>query len=119
MKITDKKIAVVAMVVIMGLAALVCVRERNKQELLASTPLTEYNYWYSLENFPKYKYEAAKMVDELVAEGEDASKACELAIESTSDKIYSDTLQFMDENPNMEFEEFEKAYMNHLRKTQR
>lgn len=63
-------------------------------ELLETTPLNNYSFYYSLDNFPKYKVEAAEMVDELMEQGVSEQEACQTAIDVTSDKIYEDTLEF-------------------------
>lgn len=63
-------------------------------ELMSNSPLNNYTFYYSLDNFPKYKLEAVEMVEELMKEGVVEQEACQMAIQTTSDKIYEDIREF-------------------------
>ena len=92
---------------------------QQEQQLLAETPLKDTVYWSSMDNYPKYKVEAAKMVNELMAEGVDQVTACQTALEMVSDKIYEDTIQFIEENPSIGADEWETEYMTYVAETQK
>ena len=92
---------------------------QQEQQLLAETPLKDTVYWTSMDNYPKYKVEAAKMVNELMTEGVDQVTACQTALEMVSDKIYEDTIKFIEENPDAEGDNWETEYMTYVAETQK
>ena len=98
---------------------MIFVNNNNNQYLLDNTPLKNHSYFYSMDNFPKYKLDMVKRVDKLIQTGVDENEACLIAIEETSDKIYEDKLAFIDCNAGLEAEELEEKYMEFLDKTQR
>lgn len=90
------------------------VNEQEEQELLAETPLAETSYWYSLDNFPKYKLEAAEIVQEQMEAGVSKEEACQIAIDQTSDKIYQDYLDFANANPDLGADEWSAELEKYL-----
>lgn len=116
--------ALVLMVPIVGCMMLIAlgvsfVHEQAEQRLLETTPLAETHYWYSLDNFPKYKLEAAEMVEEQMESGLSKEEACEMAINATSDKIYADIVEFTNENPDIEPEDWDTELAKYIAKTQK
>lgn len=98
------------------------IEDNKKQEqikiMLEETPLAETVYWSSMDNFPKYKIEAAEMVNELMADGRSQEEACQEALQSVSDKIYNDTVTFINENKDLSPDDWEKEYMTYIHMTQ-
>lgn len=76
-------------------------------DILETTPLTKYTFWYSLDKYPVYKLEAAQLVEDLMNDSMTESEACLQAIEVTSEKIYNDTINFFSEHPDAEYSEYE------------
>ena len=91
---------VIVFLIIAMLLPMLCLAGKSmvNKELLENTPLKNYTYWYSLDEFPKYKLEAAQMVKDLMAEGMEENEACLNAIDATSDKIYADTVKFCEQH---------------------
>lgn len=112
-------VCAVIMVVLMTVGFIGINQQRQTEELLANTPLKETSYWYSMDNYPKYKVEAAEMVAEYMEDGDNKELACAKAINETSDKIYADTMAFIDANPDLDVDEWEEAYMKYVAKTQK
>ena len=94
------------------------IEHEMEQELLAETPLAETSYWYSLDNFPKYKLEAAKIVQEQMESGVSKEEACQIAIDQTSDKIYQDYLDFANANPDLGADEWSAELEKYLESKQ-
>jgi len=90
--VTTISMVVLAMIPVGGFIG----KKIKNNSIVKSSPLNEYSYYYSLDEFPKYKLEAAEMVNELIAKGVSEEDACMQAIDVTSDKIYADTLEFYD-----------------------
>lgn len=82
------KIIIAVGVVIIAVLSVLGAINYNNAKLLRETPLTETAMWYSLDNFPEYKLEAAKEVKQLMAEGVDQEEACQTALDKICDKIY-------------------------------
>lgn len=118
----------VAFALILIIASVKEVNRVNNEKLLAETPLVQSTYWYSLDQYPKYKLEAAKSVDKLIAEGKSEDEAIQIAINEVSDKIYNDTIEFSNEwnesheaewdDPDVS-EEFQKDYEEWLVQNQK
>lgn len=121
LKSRDLLIVIIAIVLVLcGIFAISKeIVNKQEQQLLAETPLKDTVYWYSMDNYPKYKVEAAKMVNELMAEGVDQVTACQTALEMVSDKIYEDTGRFIEENPDIGADEWEEAYLEYVAETQK
>ncbi len=121
LKIRDVLIVIIAIVLVLcgifGISKEIV--NQQEQQLLAETPLKDTVYWSSMDNYPKYKVEAAKMVNELMAEGVDQVTACQTALEMVSEKIYEDTIQFIEENPSIGADEWETEYMTYVAETQK
>ena len=121
LKIRDVLIVIIAIVLVLcgifGISKEIV--NQQEQQLLAETPLKDTVYWSSMDNYPKYKVEAAKMVNELMAEGVDQVTACQTALEMVSDKIYEDTIKFIEENPDAEGDNWETEYMTYVAETQK
>ena len=83
--------------------------QARNEKILDKTPLKQYTFWYSLDNYPKYKLEAAKIVEDLMKGDNAVSKeeACTEAINHVSEKIYEDTIQFFLENENADYADYE------------
>ncbi|MBD5508828.1 MAG: hypothetical protein HDR05_12495 [Lachnospiraceae bacterium] len=90
----------------------------EEQQLIEETPLTEYSYWYSLDKFPRYKVEAAQKVEQLMSNGVSQEEACEEAINEVSDKIYNDTVYFIENNTDITSDNWEEAYYAYMEQTQ-
>ena len=84
-------------------------KEYDDLRLLQETPMGEMSYWYSLDNFPKYKLEAARFVAEQMENGVSKEDACMAAVDMTSDKIYQDTLDFYEKYPDTPAEEWTES----------
>lgn len=93
-------------------------KQKQIEIMLEETPLAETVYWSSMDNFPKYKIEAAEMVNELMADGRSQEEACQEALQSVSDKIYNDTVTFINENKDLSPDDWEKEYMAYIHMTQ-
>lgn len=87
-------VVIIVAMLIGGLMIMSHIEKVENAKLLENTPLTKYTFYYSLDYFPKYKIEAAKMVEQLMEQGVEEKEACLKAIDVTSDKIYQDTLEF-------------------------
>lgn len=103
--------------VVIAVVAGVGINNHQKEKLLAESPLQDYSVWYSLDNYPKFKLEAAERVDELMQTGTDKVEACEIAVEELSDKIYADSVEFIESE--CRGYDWEESYIKHLEKTQR
>lgn len=61
---------------------------------IANSPLNDYNYFYSLDNYPEIKKDMVYRVEESMANGMSEEEACLEAIDWASDQIYTDALEF-------------------------
>lgn len=114
-------------VMVLGVLAIGCVagvKVQNAREaraaneaLLQATPLQNYNLWYGMDKYPKYKIEAANMVNELMAEGMSQEDACVEALNYMSDSVYEDTKNFI-ETENPEPDKYEELLEAHIKETQ-
>lgn len=123
--LTDNMFMLIIAIIVVGVISIVlfCMcknAEQEKQEkmLLETTPLAETVYWTTLDQFPKYKLEAAYMVEDLMNQGGAEDEACQTAIEYVSDKIYADTMKFIEDNPDVEGDNWETEYMAYVAETQ-
>lgn len=126
--VSNKRVAIAIgiglIVVVVAVLTGVGINHHHKQKLLAESPLQDYSVWYSLDNYPKFKLEAAERVDELMRTGTNKVEACEIAVEELSDKIYADSIEFIESefsgyDWDDEIPDWEESYMKHLEKTQR
>lgn len=123
--LTDNMFMLIIAIIVVGVIsiALFCMcknAEQEKQEkmLLETTPLAETVYWTTLDQFPKYKLEAAYMVEDLMNQGGAEDEACQTAIEYVSDKIYADTMKFIEDNPELNAPEWDESYRKYIEETQ-
>lgn len=90
------------------------------EKLLAETPLNNYLLFISSEEYTKFQIEAAKMVENLIAEGKSTEEACEEALLWFSDAVYYDRVKFSESYENIadDIEAYEKDYIEYLKETQ-
>lgn len=127
-KSIDSKIGILTFVVVAITAiifgSVIGVRVHNvnvakaaDEALLQATPLQNYNLWYGMDKYPKYKVEAANMVNELMADGMSQEDACIEALNYMSDSVYEDTKNFI-ETENPEPDNYEELLEAHIKETQ-
>lgn len=118
---------ILIVVMVLGVVVFGCVagvKVQNAREaraadeaLLQATPLQNYNLWYGMDKYPKYKVEAANMVNELMADGMSQEDACIEALNYMSDSVYEDTKNFI-ETENPEPDNYEELLEAHIKETQ-
>ena len=101
-------VAFAVMLITIPVSFIIGTQARN-EKLLNNTPLKYYTFWNSLDNYPKYKLEAAKMVEDLMNSDNavNEQEACTEAINLMSEKIYTDTVNFFLENENADYTDYQ------------
>lgn len=112
-------ITVILLILLISIFVVNNMNQDKNELLMANTPLKNHSYFYSMDNFPKYKMDMVKKVEKLMKNGVSEEEACLIAIEETSDKIYKDKLAFTERNSSLEADELEEKYMEYLDRTQK
>lgn len=84
---------------------------------IANSPLNDYTYFYSLDNYPKIKRDMVYRIEESMDSGMTEEEACLEAIDWASDQIYTDALEFYgqyDDGWDADTDHQQKEYEQHI-----
>ena len=84
---------------------------------IANSPLNDYNYFYSLDNYPEIKRDMVYRVEESMATGMSEEEACLEAIDWASDQIYTDAVDFysqFDDGWDADTDHQQEEYKQHI-----
>lgn len=87
---------------------------------IANSPLNQYTYFYSLDNYPEIKRDMVYRVEESMASGMTEEESCLEAIDWASDQIYTDAVdfysQYTDDGWDADTDHQQKEYEQHIQK---
>lgn len=86
---------------------------------IANSPLNDYTYFYSLDNYPEIKRDMVYRVEESMDSGMTEEEACLEAIDWASTEIYTDALEFYgqyDDGWDADTDHQQKEYEQHIQK---
>lgn len=118
----NKKIAMaIGGLAITGVVAIGAVVGYNYSEgvKIANSPLNDYTYFYSLDNYPEIKRDMVYRVEESMATGMSEEEACLEAIDWASDQIYTDAVDFysqFDDGWDADTDHQQEEYEQHIQK---
>ena len=87
---------------------------------IANSPLNQYTYFYSLDNYPEIKRDMVYRVEESMASGMTEEESCLEAIDWASDQIYTDAVdfysQYTDDGWDADTDHQQDEYKQHIQK---
>lgn len=118
---SKKAMAAVISLVVIGVVAILALYgyKHNEGVKIANSPLNDYTYFYSLDNYPEIKRDMVYRVEESMDSGMTEEEACLEAIDWASDQIYTDALEFYgqyDDGWDADTDHQQKEYEQHIQK---